>query len=282
MQRILCPIDLSERSIDLLKYAAAIQRWYGGCVTLLHVAHTMPREQVIEHMRQVAAAAAIANGHVSYETEAGDPAAAIVDRALALSADMIVVGTHAKRGIDGLVLGSIADSVLRRAPCDVLTIPAAMGAGIAQVRFSTIVCGVDFSSQSLDALRAGFEIAGRIDARVVLVHAIEWLAEEQPPDTVEFNVSDLRARLVYDAQQKINGLVDEATSAGRSVRTRVLTGRAYREVLKVACDEQADLIVVGRHGRSGAALPLVGSTAEQIVRRSHCPVLTVSAPHLDV
>lgn len=114
-----------------------------------------------------------------------------------------------------------------------------------------------------------------MDARLVLVHSVEWLAEEQPPDTVEFNVSDLRARLVHDAQQKISRLVDDEASPGKSVRTRILTGRAYREVLRVASDEHADLIVVGHHGRSGVPLPLIGSTAEQIVRGSQCPVLTV-------
>jgi nucleotide-binding universal stress UspA family protein len=299
MKRILCPIDLSERSTALLKYAAAVQRWYGGCLTVLHVvptfdavevhpggwfnpvefAYPMPRETVIEYMRRTIAAASIGDTHVTYEAEAGDPAAVIIARAQALSAEMIVLGTHASGGIEPFVLGSVADSVLRQAACDVLTLPVDLKCARDQIPMSTIVCGVDFSNESLNALNAAIDIARLADARVVLVHAIEWLAEEQPPDTVEFNVSDLRARLVCDAQKKVDGLMDDNTSIGRSIRTRVLTGRAYREVLRVARDEEADLIVVGHHGRSHAPLPLVGSTAEQIVRGSPCPVLTVRRAH---
>ena len=299
MQRILCPIDLSERSTGLLESAAAVQRWYGGCVTVLHVvptfdamemrsggwfnpvefAYPMPRDTVIEYMRRTVAAASIGDTHVTYEAEAGDPAAVIITRAQALSAEMIVLGTHASGGIEPFVLGSVADSVLRQASCDVLTVPVDVTRAMGRIPMSTIVCGVDFSDESLRALDATIDIARRADARVVLVHAIEWLAEEQPLDTVEFNVSDLRARLVCDAQKKINGLLDDNVSLGRSVRTRVLTGRAYREVLRVARDEKADLIVVGHHGRGRAALPLIGSTAEQLVRGAHCPVLTVRRPH---
>jgi nucleotide-binding universal stress UspA family protein len=303
MKRILCPIDVSERSTELLQYAAAVQHWYGGCVTVLHVvptfdavevhpggwfdpvkfAYPMSRDSVIEQVRRAVAAASIRDTHATYETEAGDPAAVIIRRAQALSADVIVLGTHETGGIEPFVLGSVADSVLRQASCDVITVPVDVERATSRIQISTIVCGVDFSDQSLDALHATFEIARRVDAGVILVHAIEWLAEEQPPDTVEFNVSDLRARLVCNAQKKIDGLLDDNTSLGRSVRTRVLTGRAYREVLRVARDEGADLIVVGHRGRSRAALPLIGSTAEQIVRGSPCPVLTVrrAHPHAD-
>lgn len=174
MKRILCPVDLSERSIEPLKYAAAVQQWYGGCVTILHVvptfdavemhagdwfdpvsvAYPMPREKVIDCMRQAVAAARIPEAHLTYEIEAGEPAAAIVNRALALSADVIVVGTHARLGIDGLVLGSIADSVLRRAACDVLTVPVDANDATRRIQMSTIVCGVDFSPWSLNALHA--------------------------------------------------------------------------------------------------------------------------------
>src|SRR5581483_10374635 len=121
MKRVLCAVDLSEASAGPLRYAAAIQRWYGGCLTLLHVVptfdavethqggwfdpvtvvYTMRREEVVERMQQ-AAAATIPSARVSCEAEAGDPVVTIVDRAIALSADIIVVGAHARHGFETL------------------------------------------------------------------------------------------------------------------------------------------------------------------------------------
>jgi len=296
MNRILCPIDLSERSIEPLEYAAAIQRWYGGDLIVLHIvptfdavevhagdwfdpvrmAYPMPREKVIEHMREAVAVARISDAPLHYEAAAGDPAAAILDTALALSADVIVVGTHTRRGLDRVALGSVAESVLRRAPCDVLTVPTEGHAGPRAVRVSAITCGIDFSPESAHAARAAFEIAARTDASLLLVHAIEWLADGQPIDYVEFNVNEFRARLVYNAQQRLDALVDgESAGRARSIRTKVAIGRAYREVLAVARNDRADLIVIGHQGGGGRPLPLIGSTADQIVRGASCPVLTV-------
>jgi len=300
MNRILCPIDLSERSIEPLEYAAAVQRWYGGDLIVLHVvptfdavevhagdwfdpvrmAYPMPREKVIEHLREAVAVARISDARLHCEAAAGDPAAGILDRALALSADVIVVGTHRRRGLDSVVLGSVAETVLRRAPCDVLTVPTEGHAGPRPVRVSAITCGVDFSPESAHAARAAFEIAARADASLLLVHAIEWLADGQPIDYVEFNVNEFRARLVYNAQQRLDALVDgESAGRARSIRTKVAIGRAYREVLAVARHDQADLIVIGHQGGGGHPLPLVGSTADQIVRGAWCPVLTVRGVH---
>lgn len=296
INRILCPIDLSERSIELLEYAAAIQHWYGGELTVLHVVPTfdavevhagdwfdpvkvadpMPREKVLEHIREAVGIAGISNARLHYEAAAGDPAAATLETALALSADVIVVGTHPRRGLDGVLLGSVADTVLRQAPCDVLTVPTDVRGATRRVAMSSITCGVDFSPEAVAAARAAFEIAARTDASLLLVHAIEWLADEQPTDYVEFNVVEFRARLVYNAQQRLDALVDsESAGHAGSVRTRVVIGRAYREVLAVARTEHADLIVIGQQGGSGRPLPLIGSTADQIGRGASCPVLTV-------
>ena len=97
INRILCPIDLSERSIELLEYAAAIQHWYGGDLTVLHVVPTfdaveahagdwfdpvtvtypIPREGVIERLRDAVAVAGISGARLHYEAAAGNPAASV-------------------------------------------------------------------------------------------------------------------------------------------------------------------------------------------------------------
>lgn len=298
VQRVLCAIDLSDLSVELLGYAAAIVQRYHGRLTVLHVvptfdaverhsgewfdpvtvAYTMRRDEVIEHMRQTAAAAGISDDRVRYESESGDPATTIVTRAHALQAETIVLGTRARRGLDRL-LGSVTDSVLRHTRCDVLTIPPGLSFAAGNARASTLVCGVDFSTRSLHALRATLGLADRMEARVVLVHAIEWLAEVEPPDDLDFSVSDFRARLVHNAQRRLDALIADEVPPDRAVRSKVVIGRSHRELLGAAADAHADLIVLGTQGRGATALPFLGSTVEQIVRAASCPVLTTRSPH---
>jgi len=297
LQRVLCAIDLSDLSAAPLKTAATIQRWFGSFVTVLHVVPTFdalevhngewfdpvdvvysrPHDEVVESVREMAVKAGVRDMRARFLAVAGHPAAAILDQAASTRAELIILGTNGLRGVDRLLLGSVADTVLRRATCDVLSVPPRASRDPA--RLATIICGVDFSQESVYAVRAAFSLADRVAARIVLVHAVEWLPEEQPSDAIDFNVSDFRARLVHEAQQRLGALVADESPLARAVRVKALSGRAYREILRVATDEHADLIVVGHRGRSRAAAPLLGSTVDGIVRGAACPVLTVRAPH---
>lgn len=118
-----------------------------------------------------------------------------------------------------------------------------------------------------------------MDARLVLVHAVEWLAEVEPPDQVDFDVSDFRTRLVCNGQRRLHALIADESPLDRSIVTKVAIGRSHRELLAIAAEARADLIVVGSDGRGGTLLPLLGSTVEQIVRAAPCPVLTIRLPH---
>lgn len=297
LPRVLCAIDLSDLSAAPLKTAAAIQQWFGSCVTVLHavptfdalevhngewfdpvsIIYSRPHDVVVENVRAMAVKAGVRDDRARFLAVAGKPAAAILEQAAASRAELIVIGTNGWRGIDGLLLGPVADTVLRRAACDVLSVPPR--ATHDPARLSTIVCGVDFSQESLSAMRAALDFADRVSARVVLVHAVEWLADEKPADDLDFNVSDFRARLVHDAQQRLGTLLVEESPLTRAVRVKAVSGRAYREILRVAAAEHAGLIVVGHRGRSRAVVPLIGSTVDGIVRGAACAVLTVRSVH---
>jgi nucleotide-binding universal stress UspA family protein len=287
VNRVLCAVDLSDGSVELLQYANAIVHSYGGCLTVLHVVPTSDAQgmrlgelvdSVIEHLSLEVGAAGITGNRVRYEVESGEPARAIIARALAIRADTVVLGAHARREVEPLLMGPVTDAVVRCAPCDMLTVPRSGSHARHKRRGSTIVCGVDFSTQSIDALRATLGLAERMDGRVVLVHAIEWIAEVEPPDGVDFDVADFRTRLVYNAQQRLDALIADESLLDCKVRTTIAIGRSHRELLRIAAEKHADLIVVGHKGRGGAVSSF-GSTVEQIVRAAPCPVLTVRSPH---
>lgn len=293
-KRILCPVDLSELSVRTLAYAGAIASRYDAQLTVLHVVpsftrmdvrtalepvslvYPVSREEVLEQLRQTVAAAGLGEGSVALTAEAGEAAATVVDQALATRADLLVMGTHGRSGFDRFFLGSVAEKVLRKAPCPVLTVPPhAPATPPSEVALRTILCPVDFSSAALEAFGFALDLARRSDASVVLVHAIEFLAEEEPLETAHFNVPEFQSYLLEDARQRLESLVSAEPRLNRGVRTVIVVGRAHHGILHIAANEGADLIVMGAQGRGGAALALFGSTTQQVVRGATCPVLTV-------
>ena len=293
-KQIICPVDFSESSVRALAYAAALARWYDAQLTVLHVVPTfeamqvrgdlvepirvvtpMAREQVIEEMSR-SLNLAVLSSRATPIAESGDPQATIIDQALSKKADLIVMGTHGRRGFKRLLLGSATEAVLREAPCPVLTVPPHASAGLSQtVAFKRILCPIDFSPAALQALGFALDLARQADGRVMLLHVVEWLAEEEPRASAPFNVPEYRRYMVEDAQERLRNLVAEESRAWVEIDDVVVSGRTYREILRAAETKPADLIVMGAQGRGGIGLALFGSTTQQVVRGAMCPVLTV-------
>jgi nucleotide-binding universal stress UspA family protein len=293
--RILCPIDFSDFSRRALDYSIVLARWYRASIAALHV-HQPPVPHVaplaplapVEPValppidldlvrRQIAAfVPQDCQTEVSIETLAaeGDPAREIL--AAAESADLIVMGTHGRSGFERLVLGSVTETVLRKATCSLLTIPltAPDAAGPVPIVFRRIVAAVDFSDVSMEALRQAASLAAEADAHLTAMHVIEvpeylalWI------DRVD-GINHVRA-WADAAERRLRCAVGPETREYAHVGQRVETGKAYREILRVAGEQQADLIVMGAHGHGVIEQMFVGSTTQHVVRRAGCPVLIV-------
>lgn len=295
-RQVLCAVDLSEQSVRTLKYAGAVARWYGGRLTALHVVPTfdplevrvgglfdpvqivnpVPREAVVDRVRETLDAADIPSGSADVAAEAGETTATIADQCIARRADLLVIGTHGRSGFDRLMLGSVAEKLLRKAPCPVLTVPPhAPSSPPGEVVFGKILCAVDFSPASLLALGFALDLARRGRASLTVVHAIEWLAEEEPREIAHFSVPEFRGELVEDARARLQAILAKEDAVNARVEIAVVTGRAHREIAAVAVAQAPGLIVMGAQGRGGATLGAFGSTTLQVVRAAACPVLTV-------
>jgi len=292
-KQIICPVDLSDSSVRAFAHAAAIAQWYDAQLTVLHVVPTfepiqmrgdlgdpvrvitpMPREQVLEEMSRTLNLAAV-SPRATPIAEAGDPQTTIIDQALSNRADLIVMGTHGRRGFKRLLLGSVTEAVLREAPCPVLTVPQAPASVSEAVTFKRILCPIDFSPSALQALGFALDLARQADGRVTLLHVVEWLAEEEPRASTHFSVPEYRRYMVEDAQERLRNLVADESRTWVEIDDLVVFGRAHREILRSAETKPADLIVMGAQGRGGIGLALFGSTTQQVLRGAICPVLTV-------
>jgi nucleotide-binding universal stress UspA family protein len=206
--------------------------------------------------------------------------ATILERATSLGVDLIVMGTHGASGVQHLLLGSVTEKVLRKATCPVLTVPARVHGALA-ASFTHVLCAVDFSDCSREAVKAAAAIVEGSPAKLTLLHVMEWPWHEPPvpgmegvpPPQVQA-LLEYRRYLETSAADGLKGIA-AASLPGRDVTTAVRFGKSYRELLDAAREGQVDLIVLGVRGRSAVDIGFFGSTTNHVVRGATCPVLTV-------
>jgi universal stress protein A len=140
--------------------------------------------------------------------------------------------------------------------------------------FKNILCAVDFSACSRDALAVASDLAARSGASLTLVHVWEppmYISSEMPAS------GDLVRMIVDDADRAMAEYVATAKAVGvQVVRSQIINGIAWNEIVKfVEANPALDLVVMGTHGRTGLKHVLVGSVAEKVVRHARCAVLVI-------
>ena len=292
INRVLCPIDFSEYSDHALRYAVKMAHWYRARLHVLHVMPPLPptaTSPLAEAGRQLTArnlASAVARWQepdveiTSELIESADPSTRILECAEALDADLIVAGSHGRKGVQRVLLGSTVEPLLHKSRRPVLVIPAGLNQTRLQhpVTFKHIICAVDFSTPSLTALAHALSIAEESDAHLTLLNVIEMPPElSAPPPPPDFDIYQVRAEAEAGRLTRLRALVPEHARDFCTVETAVLEGGASRQILRLAEQQDADLIVLGVHGRHGLDLAIFGSNSKDVVTKAHCPVLVVPA-----
>lgn len=248
IDHILAPVDLGDTSRPALRVARLLAERFGAGITALYVDESLtlethdsqfstsrgrPRDLVKE---RAAAPVAETDGSMGK-----NPARAIVRAARRGAADMIVMGTHSRRGVRRLLDGSVAEKVLRWSHCPVLVVPEISG----NAAFGRILCAIDDSDASRRASLVAMEIAEQFGAELVLART-----------------ADARAPWMG--------------STGRLQWREVTLSPGADDVFRCARDVQADLLVVGSqqlpHNRKQLG---AGLTAEELIQHSPCAVLDI-------
>jgi nucleotide-binding universal stress UspA family protein len=302
IHRILCPTDFSATSRHAVDLATHVARWYGSRIEALHVVrpmvtpypglpavdpHADPNTDAAERRRlcgetaRAFEAATAAGIPIDVMVHVGEPAYDILECATELSADLIVMGTHGLSGFDHLLLGSVTEKVLRKATCPVLTVPPHAQA-TSSVPFKRVLCAVDFSDSSLPALTYALSLAEEADAEITVMHVLEWPWQEPPAPSFEslpveqaFSLASYRREREVDAEARLKTLIPAEAADWCTPTTKLCHGKPYEQILRVAAEERADLIVIGVRGRSAIDRIVFGSTANHVVRAATCPVLTL-------
>jgi nucleotide-binding universal stress UspA family protein len=199
---------------------------------------------------------------------------ALVDYAAEVEADLLVLGTHGRRGVRHLIVGSVAEEVVRRADCPVLTVPNA-ASRTAPSPSAPVLAPVDFSASSRAALAYAKRFAAHFGAPVELVHVLGDMGP-YPAFYTEGGVMPVEemAALAEQAEtylRRFDGEVGGAPAAQYHVRT----GAAHREIVALAGERDHGLIVMATHGLTGLKHALLGSVTERTLRRTPCPLLSI-------
>jgi nucleotide-binding universal stress UspA family protein len=245
------------------------------------------RETVLRAVRAFAAQAPLPDGvRADYLIEDSlDVVSGILTHAE--TADVVVLGTHGRSGFERLLLGSVAERVLRKATCPVVVVPPAVEPRQDTVGLGRrILCGIDFSDESLAALEHATALAEESDATLTLIHVIEIPPDLNGSARSDVDIAQARAATEAECLRRLRALVPDSVREACTVQVEVAEGRAARELVRVAREGHDDLLVMGVRGRNAMNLAVFGSNTNQVVRTAPCPVLVVhgdshpaGAPH---
>jgi nucleotide-binding universal stress UspA family protein len=276
INKILCPVDFFPASEAAVKYAAGLAGNYDARLHLLHVitpivagAHEFMFDttDIIRSLEKAAAAEMnklvdmLKSTGVAVDTEisTGDVYNEIKNAIASQKPELVVMGTHGRRGVERWFMGSTTEKLMRHSPVPLVTISAA-GERPSVPRFRRILVTTDFSDGTPDALAYAFSVAQENDSRLTLLH----VAHEPTANP-----------LIKEVEKQLYDLVPAEALNWCDVDTRVETGVPYRIILKTIQDEGIDLLVMNIHGKGMLDRALVGSTAERVVRVAPCPVMLI-------
>ncbi|MFP4227645.1 MAG: universal stress protein [Salinivenus sp.] len=217
---------------------------------------------------------AVSIREVTERDVAAEPA--ILNYAAQEDIDLITLGTHGRRGAKRILLGSVAEGVVRRATAPVLTVRGGEQAiQLDAGAVDRVLVPVDFSEPSREALRHAREVAQLFGAQIDLLYVIE---ENLHPAFYVGGVSsiyDVEPDIEEKAQVHLQKFADKTPGPSVDLQVHVAPGQAASEILAFADENDTDLVLTATHGRTGMERFLLGSVAEKLVRHLQCPVLTV-------
>lgn len=144
--------------------------------------------------------------------------------------------------------------------------------------FSRILAPTDFSAASLEALDRAVELAKTFQAELLLVHVVEPMPAVTPDFGYGFEVNTYEEGVYSDTEERLHDVIERRVPSGIRSRSLLRYGEPSTEIVKIAEEEGADLIVIATHGLTGWRHLVFGSVAEKVVRLACCPVLSLRIP----
>lgn len=270
----LTAVDFSEWTGPVLRAAAELARLYRASLTAVYAEQFLPppyftegdikaladlldlqRRTARQHLEE------LVRQEISYPVHARlvetYPAEAILRTAEEIEAGLLILGTHGRSGLNRLLMGSVAEKVVRQAQVPVLVVKRE-----APLSFQRLLCPVNYTPVAMEALRHAADLASRAGAELVVMSVEESGAVRR------------------DHEEQLRALIPQPLQDHCRLRPAVRRGEAAEQILQLAAEEHSDLIVIGAQHRPLLEATIIGTTSVRVMRHAPCSVLTVARPHL--
>ena len=288
INHVLFPTDFSEGAEPAFPKAVHFAEWHDATLHILNVRES-PQPGDLDTTREFPIPFSTMRGWIDRATgddgekpsledveieqtqiDSPTPPAAIVDYVDGHDIDLVVMGTHGRRGFDRVRFGSVTEEVLRTAPAPVLTVRADAPSTIRAVR--RVLAPIDFSDASESALRHAKEIALTYGAEIDLLHVVD---EPMYPSAYEIDSFNFPVQEAIEATEKHLADLARDLLGHEHAMVKAVSGRPVERILDYVEDNEVDLLVMATHGRTGLGRLLMGSVAERVIRQSPIPVFLV-------
>ena len=282
IRTILVSIDFSEESYRALDFAVPLAQRFGATVHVVHVCEGSPDAELARRLveRVVEERCGVQPGAQECHLRLGKPFQEINSAAKELKADMIIIASHGHSGFKHLMLGSVAEKIVRHSECPVLVVREATRGPIRTategIVLERILVPVDFSECAKEGAKYASVFATQVGADLLLINVTS------PPNytALDANVippdwQQLLETAQLAAADKLDEMVNFLPLVGISAETQVAVGTPIEELVSATARPDIDLVIISTHGYTGLRHVLLGSTAEQLVRLAHCPMLVV-------
>lgn len=279
-KRILLATDFSPYTAAAVPFAALLADYYDAAVYAAHVIPPEPEPGVLEDTAEgdARSSAELQMRRFLSEHPLGDaPTKIIIERGRIWDVladvirenqvDLVVLGTHGRRGVGKLMMGSVAEHIFQMAPCPVLSIgPRARKSWGPERKLARILYATDLTPPSLNALPYALSLARHSGAEILLLHVPESSPGGVTPAEESMSLHD-----------RLNTLIPSPARSWCKYDTFVIPGDPADVILRVAREQSADFVVMGGHRVEGAlyAVKVPMTTAYRVVSRADSPVLRV-------
>lgn len=277
--RILVPLDDSAEARVALPYAAALAAPGTEIVLLTVVPSANAADLAPAGLESAAQRLRVGGQQVHTEVAIGDPARRIIDTAVDLGAEMIVMASHGRGALGRLIYGSVADRVGRASPIPVMVVRARQ-LEPGPVGITRLVVPLDGSERAESALPVATTISRRLGTPILLIRVVDP-ADLMPPavgigEAIPFEIYDeAEEELEQEARRYLDTMAQKLRELGLPVATRVLMGPPASAIEEAT--HLGDALVIASHERTGVMRWLLGSVAEKLTREDESPVILVPA-----
>lgn len=279
--RVLAAVDFSKPARAAFEFALALGKRDGAELVVVHAVpldesfnwHAAERHTLMETLRRQAAEAGVA---FTDRVQHGDPADVVLLHAQSLRPDVIVAGTHQRRGLERFGTGSVAERIVAGAAVPILLVPRHETPDAIRP-FRHVAVAVDFSPSSDRAVEQALAMAREPGDRVTLLHVVPGFSSGVPPHLYRYGIAEYQHQLVTDARRRMQAAVPVDRHSPAALHTRVLQGDTVTEIRRAVEQIGVDLLVVGTSPRGAVSRALFGTTAARLLRVTGVPMLAVPA-----